>query len=418
MTTGPLPFSLHSCDKARASLLVVAITCVGLSLATAPATAQTYAVIHNFSSQQSEQPAAGLAIDSSGALYGTTTYTNAGGRDGEAFKMKPHGSSWIFSPFFNFPILGNIDPKSPLLIGPDGALYGTLFYNYGCDFCGAVFRLYPPATAPRTVLPLWNGESLHNFTGGSDGGNPGGALLMDQAGNLYGTTENGGAAGLGAIYQVEHSNGAWNETVIFSPQNEADGVDPLNGVVADSAGNLYGVFQRGGPHGPGAVYELSNSGSGWTEQIVYGFTAGNDGAQPTSVIIDGSGNLYGATTSGGTGHGGTIFKLTHGGGGWTFTTLYNVNGTAPCGVTGRLTLDSAGNLYGTTYCDGAYGYGSIFELTPSLGSYVYTDLHDFTNGDDGSYPNGSLVLDAQGKLYGTTFGGGSTGGGVVFELAP
>ncbi len=134
MKTGTQPFRSDLCGKTR-SLLTVAITCAGLSLAAAPATAQTYAVIYNFSVQQSEQPAAGLAIDSSGALYGTTTYTNAGGRDGEAFKMKQHGSSWTFSPLFNFPILGNIDPRSPLLIGPDGTLYGTLFYNYGCDFC-------------------------------------------------------------------------------------------------------------------------------------------------------------------------------------------------------------------------------------------------------------------------------------------
>lgn len=417
MKTATHSLGSHLCDKTR-SLLAVAITCAGISIATAPATAQTYAVIYNFSVQQSEQPAAGLAIDSSGALYGTTTYTNAGGRDGEAFKMRRHGSSWTFSPFFNFPILGNIDPRSPLLIGPDGTVYGTLYYNYGCDFCGAVFHLYPPQTVPRTALQLWNGESLHNFTGGSDGGNPSGALLMDQAGALYGTTENGGEAGLGTIYQVVHSNGTWDQTVIFSPPNETYGVVPLNGVVADSAGNLYGAFQRGGPSGPGAIYELSPSGSGWTEQTVYGFTAGSDGAQPSSVILDGSGNLYGATSGGGAGNGGTIFKLTHGSGGWALTTLYNISGTAPCGVIGRLTLDSAGNLYGTTYCDGAYGYGSIFELSPSGANYVYTDLHDFTNGNDGGYPNGGLVLDAQGNLYGTTFGGGSGGGGVVFELTP
>ena len=101
------------------------------------------------------------------------------------------GQGWIFSPFFNFPILGNIDPQSPLLIGPDGTLYGTLFYNYGCDFCGAVFHLYPPENAPRTVLPLWNGDSLHNFTGGSDGGNPSGALLIDSAGGTRHDRERG-----------------------------------------------------------------------------------------------------------------------------------------------------------------------------------------------------------------------------------
>ena len=416
MTTAIPSFSSHLYAHTRAVLLPFAIVCAGLPFASEPAGAQTYTVLHAFSIEQSDQPAAGLAIDRAGALYGTTTYTNAGGRDGEAFKMKQHGSSWIFTPLFNFPILGNIDPRSPLFIAPDGSLFGTLYYNYGCDFCGDVFQLYPPPTAPRSALPVWNGQSLHDFTGGSDGASPSGPLLMDSARNLYGTTESGGVAGLGVIYQLQY--GTWNETVIFSPQNEMDGVLPLNGVVADSAGNLYGVFQRGGPYGPGAVYELSNSGGSWTEQIIYGFTAGTDGAQPVSVVMDANGNLYGATTAGGSGQGGTIFKLTHGSGGWSFTTLYSITGTAPCGVVGRLTLDSAGNLYGTTRCDGAYGYGSIFELMPSGGNYTYKDVRDFTNGDDGSYPNGSLIPDGQGNLYGTTFGGGPGGGGVVFEVTP
>jgi len=406
-------FCCYLCDKVRIVLLTIALVCALLPFAAQPATVQNYTVLHVFTYQDSVQPAAGLAIDRSGALYGTTTYTDAGGRDGEAFKLKQHGSSWLYTPLFNFPIVGNIDPQSPLLIAPDGTLVGTLFYNYGCDPCGGVFHLYPSQTAPRSVLQPWNGELLHNFTNGNGGGGPSGALLMDAVGNIYGTTEDGGAAGLGTIYQLQH--GTWNETVIFSPPDHTYGVLPLNGVVADSSGNLYGVFQRGGPNGPGAVYELSNSGGSWTEQTIYAFVGGSDGAEPVSVILDASGNLYGATTSGGAGHGGTIFKLTHGGSGWTFTTLYSIDGTGPCGVRGRLTLDSAGNLFGVTYCDGLYGYGSVFELTPSGGSYTYTDLYDFTNGSDGGYPNGDLILDAQGNLYGTTFGGG---GGVVFEVTP
>jgi uncharacterized repeat protein (TIGR03803 family) len=400
----------------RVLLLVIAVICAGVASTAQPAVAQAYTVVHAFSYPQPVQPGAGLAIDRTGALYGTTTYTDGGGHDGQAFKLKRQGSSWLFTPLFDFPIGGNIDPRSPLLISPDGTLFGTLYYNYGCDPCGGVFHLFPQATIQRSVLQPWNGQLLHNFTGGSDGGGPSGALLMDSGGNIYGTTEYGGVAGLGTIYQLQH--GTWNETVVFSPPDHTYGVLPQNGVVADAAGNLYGVFQRGGPNGPGAVYELSNSGSGWTEQTIYAFLGTDDGAEPVSVIFDPSGNLYGATTSGGTGHGGTIFKLTHGSGSWTFTTLYSINGTGPCGVKGRLALDSAGNLYGVTYCDGQYGFGSVFELSPSSGGYVYTDLHDFTNGNDGGYPNGDLVQDAQGNLYGTTFGGGSGGVGVVFEITP
>jgi len=409
MTPGSRCLSSHLC-YARASLPAVVIVCAGLLLAANPAAGQAFTVLHAFSVEQSEQPSAGLAIDGSGALYGTTTYTNAGGEDGQAFKMKQHGSGWLFTPLSNFPILGNIDPRGPLLVAPDGALFGTLYFNYGCEFCGGVFQLYPPPTVPRTVLQLWNGQTLHDFSGGSDGGNPSGALLRDQSGNLFGTTENGGI-GLGTIYKLDHDT--WNETVVFAPQGPTDGVMPLNGVISDDAGNLYGVFEVGGPNGAGVVYELSNSGNGWTEQHVYDFSGGSDGAEPVSVVMDASGNLYGATSGGGTNHAGTMFKLTRSSGGWSLTTLYNFSGSAPCGVTGRLTL-SNGGLYGTTRCDGAYGYGSIFGLTSS----GYQDLHDFTNGDDGSYPNGDLVVDKQGNLYGTTFGGGSGGGGVVFEITP
>jgi uncharacterized repeat protein (TIGR03803 family) len=208
------------------------------------------------------------------------------------------------------------------------------------------------------------------------------------------------------------------ESVLFSPQNVSQGDMALNGVVADTAGNLYGVFQRGGPIGPGLVYELTNSGHGWSEQIVWAFTGGSDGEEPVSVIIDAAGNLYGATSGGGSGHGGVIFKLTRGSGGWNFTPLYDMTGTAPCGVSGRLTLDSAGNLYGVTLCDGAFGYGTVFELALSGGNYTYIDLHDFSGGTDGGDPNGDLVMEAQGNLNGTTFGGGTTGAGNVFELTP
>ncbi len=410
MTTPAHRAPRHHFFHIPAFLLALAFG-IAVLLAASPATAQTFTVLHAFNADTSDQPNAGLTMDRNGSLYGTTSYTNRGGEDGEAFKMKRSGSGWLFTPLFNFPIDGNINSHGPLLVANDGSLYGTLYYNYGCDFCGGVFRLYPPATVPKTVLQLWNGESLHDFTNGSDGGNPSGALLMDNSGNVYGTTEAGGSAGLGTIYQLQYRT--WNETVLYSPPDETRGVRALNGVVADAVGNLYGVFQRGGPNGAGLVYQLSPSGGGWTEQILYGFTGGSDGGGPVSVILDASGNLYGASSYGGTGLGGTIFELTHGTSGWSFATLYNITGTGPCGVNGRLTMDSAGNLYGATYCDGAFGYGSIFKLTNSGGNYTYTDLHDFTNGTDGGNPNGNLVLDAQGNIYGTTFGPA----GVVFELA-
>lgn len=404
------------CDNARISFLALAVLCAALAWFTPSATAQTLKVLHSFDIDTGDQPSAGLGMDRSGALYGTTTYTNSSQIFGGVFQLKQHGSSWLYHPLYNFPLGGTNNPRSPLLVAPDGSLYGTTYYNNGCYTCGAVFQLYPSATVPKTVLQLWNQRILYGFSGGSDGGNPSGALLLDSTGNLYGTTERGGPVNDGTIYEIEHAAGT--ENVLFSPQNETQGVMAQNGVVADSAGNLYGVFQRGGPIGPGMVYELTNSGSGWTEQVVWAFTGGSDGEEPVSVILDAAGNLFGATSGGGSHHGGVIFKLTNGSGGWTFTPIYNMVGTAPCGVVGRLTLDSAGNLYGVTACDGLYNYGTIFELAFSGGSYTYIDLYDFTGGGDGGEPNGDLVRDAQGNLYGTAFLGGTTGAGNVFELTP
>ena len=149
------------------------------------------------------------------------------------------------------------------------------------------------------------------------------------------------------------------------------------------------------------------------------------------LISDSSGNLYGATSYGGVNGGGTVFELTPSNGSWTLNTLYSftkVNNSFRPGPVASLIMDAAGNLYGTTKADGAYGYGNVFKLMPSNGSWAYTSLYDFTGGSDGANPYSSLVLDAQGNLYGTTYTGGQSGEdcllnetytcGVVFEITP
>ena len=184
--------------------------------------------------------------------------------------------------------------------------------------------------------------------------------------------------------------------------------------MADASGNLYGVTRFGGSHG--VVYELSPSESGWTEQILHTFSGsgGNgDGDYPLGgLIIDASGNLYG-TTAGGGGHGqGMAFELTPANGSWIFNIIYNFS-AAPgndgpfVGPEDKLVMDAAGNLYGTTFSDGAYDAGSVFKLTPSSDGWNYTSLHDFTGDTDGLWPVSSLVFDANGNLYGTTTAGGS-----------
>jgi len=178
----------------------------------------------------------------------------------------------------------------------------------------------------------------------------------------------------------------------------------------------------GGIHKLGTVFQLVQS-TGWTENILHSLDDRNDGGYPAAgLIFDESGDLYGATSDGGTGGGGTVFELSPSGSGWTYARIYGLTGSYQCGPWGTLVMDGAGNLYGTTNCDGKYGWGSVFKLTPSGGSWTYTSLHDFTGGSDGAYPFGSVLLHPNGKLYGTAAGGGlqqcTEGCGVVWEITP
>jgi len=204
--------------------------------------------------------------------------------------------------------------------------------------------------------------------------------------------------------------------VIYAFTGGNDGAVPFGGVIFDSAGKLYGTT-TGYQYGAGTVFRLTPSGLGWTEDTLYAFQGGSDGASPFGApVFDPYGNLYGSTTQSGTGRGGTAFELTPSGDNWMFALLYSFIGDE--GPWGALTMDAAGDLYGTTFQDGAYGWGSVFKLTHSSGGWTYTDLHDFTGGDDGRGPYGNVILDVKGNLYGTTYTGGTYSDGVVWEITP
>jgi uncharacterized repeat protein (TIGR03803 family) len=195
-------------------------------------------------------------------------------------------------------------------------------------------------------------------------------------------------------------------------------------VIFDKVGNLYGTtIYGGGSSHIGTVFELSPSGSAWTEKVLYSFTGGSDGCEPyAGVIFDTSGNLYGATNDADCSGGGTVFKLTPSNGGGTYSLVHSfTGGCGPgcgCGPWGNLAIDGAGNLYGATLCDGPYNAGNVFELTPSGNSWIYTDLHDFTGGSDGGHAYTSVVIDGNGNLYGTTEEGGTKNDGAVWEITP
>ncbi len=405
-----------------------ATTTLGLALALVltvvlaqSAPTQTFKVVHNFTGgADGANPETGLTMDAAGNFYGTA-YSGGSGY-GLIFKLKQYGSGWILTPLYTF--ASGTDGANPLgraVVAADATLYGTTYnggIGCGTQGCGTVFHLRPPSSAPKSALVSWNETVLYRFRGGGDGQNPSGDLTFDQSGNVYGTTPWEGA-GYGVIYRLTSSGGSWTQTVLYEPQTWAEGSQPVGGVVFDKSGNLYGVFSSGGPYGYGAVYQLSPSGPGWTVQILYAFTGGSDGSTPAGgLVFDPSGNLYGTTSFYGDGGSGTVFELTLANGNWTFSTLYSFSKGSGYGPSDKLILDAAGNLYGAIGGYGGYAEGSVFKLTRSNGGWAYTSLHDFTGGSDGGYPNGSLVFDANGNLYGTAYGGGAYGYGVVWEISP
>jgi len=439
--------NLISGTIARAATVALAIATVfALTVVLAQsAQAQTFKVLHTFTGgADGASPLAGVTMDEAGNLYGTTS-AGGGSGDGTVFRLSKKGSNWILNPLYTF--TGGNDGGSPwatVVFGPDGNLYGTTTYGGegGCDYglgCGTVFQLKPFPTACKTAVCGWQETVLYRFTGGSDGANPGyGDLIFDQAGNLYGTTAVGGNqgglcsnfGGCGVVFELTPSYGGWTEKVLYSFTESSDGFQPYAGLIFDNAGNLYGTTVSGGftwgdcdeEAGCGVVFELTPSNGGWTENVLYTFYGGNDGDNPyAGLIFDASGNLYGATPNDGEGNRGTIFKLTPSGGGWIFSVVYSFTGGG--GPAASLTMDAAGNLYGTTNGGGAYGAGNVFKLTPSGGGWTYTSLHDFTGGSDGSAPDCNVIFDANGNLYGTTVWGGSSqncynGCGVVWEITP
>jgi uncharacterized repeat protein (TIGR03803 family) len=395
--------------------------------------------LHQFSGVPAGQkPQAGLTPDRGGNLYGTTFFGGTtpdlceNGGCGTVFKLTKRGQSWIFSSIYQF--RGGSDGANPsgrVVAGPDGAFYGSTYLGgsgtqcqgYGC---GTVFRLTPPATFCRAVSCPWTETVLYRFQGQADGALPVGDLSFDASGNIYGTTSRGGIAGgcgsvgCGVVFKLSRSGSSWVETVLYTFGDSPDGATPFDGVTFDRAGNMYGTTSAGGTGQRGTIFQLSPSGSGWTETILHHFQ-GSDGLEPyAGVILDSAGNLYGATAGGGPVGGGVAYKLSHENGAWTYAMLDNFFGGI--GPMQKLSMDSAGNLYGANQSSGIGPYyGQVWELTPSGGQWTETILYNFTNYFNGQYPNGGIVLDAGGNLYGTTQSGGTgsdcvTFCGILFEL--
>lgn len=375
------------------------------------AQSQTLTVLYSFQGgADGSLPTSSLFRDAAGNLYGETFRGGDlscayGAGCGVVFKLDVNGNETVLHSFTGGP--DGAYPSGGLVRDSAGNFYGTAYSggDLSCDApsgCGTVFKLSP---AGRLTV-------LYAFTEGNDGQLPDGGVIRDAAGNLYGTTSfGGGNSNGGTIFKLD---AAGNETVLFRFGAASQGRDPIAGLFRDAAGNLFGTTYQGGYSylgGEGTVFKVDSKGH---ETVLHTFLPTGDGAYPYAGVAPYGEDLYGMTTTGGTHEYGTVFKLDKTG---NETILYSFAG----GTDGEypnlagVIPDSSGNLYGTTENGGdADNDGTVFELDQSGNETV---LHRF-NGADGSRPLAGVIRDSAGTLYGTTYEGGASSNGTIFKLAP
>ena len=427
MTNQPGPSSAAFCSNklrllAFAPVLLFALTMITMQ----SAQAQGFNILYTFTGGAHGFYPSGLIFDRSGNLYGIDEddpYFN-----GAVFELMREDSTWVLEPLYNFPGGSGGSGPGGVIFGPDGALYGTTGGGGGVcggllHGCGTVFRLAPSPSRCGNIFCLWNESLLFTFgySLGDDGYNPNSGVIFDSAGNIYGITYHGGLYNAGTAFQLVRTQNGWVENILDNfPFSTGY---PGSGLTLDSSGNLYGTSIYGGTYGLGRVYQLVHTGEGWTDNTIYSFQGDNDGRYPSGgLIFDAAGNAYGTTGGNGPGDGqpGTVYQLTPQADGTWRETVLHVFPNDIFGPAGNLVMDAAGNLYGLT--QGTPGnnpdkWGMIFELSPVNGSWIFTQLHEFTNGDDGSTPSG-ITLDAAGNLYGASVHGGAHGWGLIWEITP
>jgi hypothetical protein len=436
--------------------LLLSFVALGTLLFTGQAaSAQSETTLYDFTGgTNGGAPEAGLIVDAQGHLYGTASGGGLPGGClfslgcGTVFELSGStAGGWTLTTIYTFQ--GGADggdPDSTLLMDGSGNLFGETLGGGGSTStclnvgCGTIFELSPDGSGE------WTKKTLHEFLGGQDGSGPDGGLVLDAAGNLYGTTIQGGgtcavtSAGCGIAFElIPQAGGRWKEAILHRfGISSTDGFAPSGGMVFDARGNLFGTAGSGGStstecgvFGCGTVFELTQNAGKWTEKTLHAFDS-TDGMNPESgVTISSAGNIYGTTFQGGTGLGGLVFELTPQGSGWRFNVLHQFNSFA-AGVRPEagVVLDAVGNLYGATEFGGndleqcrlgsENGCGAIYELSATaFGTWKYTVLYLFSGNGDGNFAGATPVLDGEGNLYGTTiYDGLVVGSGSVFEVTP
>ena len=390
--------SQQACGKKLTMVSRRTLLLLTLALTAVPtlAPAQTFTTLYTFQGPpDGSDPHGKLIRDPAGNLYGTTV---SGGKFcnnvgcGTAFKIDPIGREAVLHSFRR---LDGVAPDSALVVDPSGNLYGCARTG-GAFASGTIFKL----------SPLGAIRVLHTFNPTNhDAATPTG-LVRDHAGNLYGTTEAGGAFHLGTIFKIDPDG---NESILVSFDG-SNGAAPKGGLIMDGSGNLYGTTFQGGTLNAGTVFVSDTSGN---VTVLYSFADAGDGGFPfAGVVKDFAGNLYGTTGSGGRFNAGTVFKLDAAG---NETVLHSFrpnlgDGKSPIG---GVVIDDNGNLFGTTEYGGVSGLGTVYKVDPQGNESI---IHSFAGGAEGQQPLAGLVMDGAGNLYGTT--SGLTGNGTVFKISP
>jgi uncharacterized repeat protein (TIGR03803 family) len=398
------------CSRASVlSFLMLVIPTLGHAQNSALAATAQETVLHSFGGNDGAAPAVGVVAGANGALYGTSIFGGTAG-NGTVFALVPGARGYKEKVLYSFS--GGTDGSRPLgglVLGKNSVLFGVTFVGGNAGW-GVVFKLKPAKSGYKESV-------LYSFSGGSDGGNPVGNLIRRKDGTLIGVTTEGGVCGLcGTVFALAPSRSGYVETTLYSFRGGSDGYLPEAGLAVDRNGSIYGTTQWGGGGGGcggggcGTVVELVYANGSYTENTLHVFEGGSDGANPAGALtVDNkTGTIFGTTQYGGTGNdGGTVFMLVPSNCEYVETVLHSFTGTDGFGPMSQL-LRVSGRFYGTTFGGGASDYGTVYELRHSQSGYAFKSIHNFAGPPDGSDPEQSaLIMDSNGALYGTTRSGGT-----------
>ncbi len=422
-------------------LKTIAATLTVATLACTAAQAAHYEPLHAFchlaNCWDGQKPWAAPVADANGDYYGITTYGGAASDAGTVYQMHFDGSRWVYKRLHAFCTKTDCPdgshPRGGLVADTDGNLYGTTS-DGGASGYGTIYRLAPDGSGG------WTYKVLHTFctkAGCPDGGRSFAALtyqgqasgaLYDGTAPLYGATTGGGSQSQGVVFSLTPGAMKWSIKVLHNfctRASCADGAQIYAPLTIDGSGTIFGVTSLGGSASHGTVFQLAHTGSGWKESVLHSFCAGGgfcaDGDDPLgALVIDGSGDLVGVTYFGGAHAKGSLFKLTPNGAHSIFATLYSFCALASCAdgqhPQGGAVLDAQGRLFGTTYDGGSANKGTVYKL--SVNGTLTTLLSFGAGASAGSYPVASLTMGASGTLYGATATGGTNDLGLFYSVAP